>query len=158
MKQNSTNTPTVKDNAFRWIYGMTMFFLALSGFGQMPIYKRYYLADIPGLKWVADFYVTHYLHYLAAIIFLGLISYQVADYFLAFRKTHFITLSGYIRGAWIAGIVFTGACLVINNFIGAWFFPGFIIFLDLAHIGFMMLLFVTAVYCKMSKKNWVIAR
>ena len=36
----------------RWFYLISVFFLALSGFGQMPIFKRYYIADIPGLGWL----------------------------------------------------------------------------------------------------------
>ena len=36
----------------RWFYLTTVFFLTLTGFGQMPIFKRYYIADIPGLGWL----------------------------------------------------------------------------------------------------------
>lgn len=158
MTKNKSHASRIGQKSAKWIYGLTMFFLVLSGFGQMPLYKRYYIADIPGLKWVSDFYITHYLHYLAAIVFLGFISYKITDYLLAFRKTHLITLSGYIRGVWITGIVFSGACLVINNFTGKWFSDSFIIFLDLAHTGFVMLLFITAVYYKISKKKWIMAR
>ena len=158
MTQNSIETSSAREMTAKWMYRLIMFFLALSGFGQMPIYKRYYIADIPGLKWTGDFYITHYVHYLAVIIFLGFISYKITDYFLAFRKKYFISTSGYIRAVWIAGIVFTGACLVINNFTGTWFSAGFIIFLDLAHIGFVMLLFLIALYCKISKKKWMMAR
>jgi len=35
-----------------WFYLITVIFLVLSGFGQMPIFKRYYIADIPGLGWL----------------------------------------------------------------------------------------------------------
>ena len=142
----------------KWIYGVVLFFLVFSGFGQMPLYKRYYLTDIPGMKWAADFYNTHYIHYVAAILFLAFIFYKGAEYLLILRKTQRVTISGYIRAAWIAGMVLTGACLVINNFTGAWFSTGFIIFLDLAHLGFLMLMFVTAVYCKIRKMRWLVTR
>ena len=33
----------------RWLYGIAIGVALFSGMGQMPIYKRYYLADIPGL-------------------------------------------------------------------------------------------------------------
>jgi len=48
----------------RYLYLITLFFLVLTGFGQMPVFKRYYIADIPGLGWLAQFFVTHYMHYL----------------------------------------------------------------------------------------------
>lgn len=158
MTANSTHTLTHLQKVMKWIYGVTLFLLVLSGFGQMPIYKRYYIADIPGLKWTADFYNTHYLHYVAVIIFLGFIAYRVTEYLLTHRTSYMITRSGYIRGIWMAGIVFTGACLVINNFTGNWFSAGFIIFLDLAHIGFVMFLFFTSVYCMVSNKKWILER
>ncbi len=44
-----------------WIrraFTLTLFFSALTGFAQMPIFKRYYVADLPGLGWLAEYYVT----------------------------------------------------------------------------------------------------
>lgn len=158
MTQTSRIAAGIDNRITRWVYGLTLFFLALSGFGQMPIYKRYKLADIPGLTWLADFYATHYLHYVSAIVFLGLIAYILTRYRLNFKKSYFITPSGYVRGVWITGIIFTGTCLVVNNFRGVWFSPGFIIFLDLAHIGFVMLFFITALYCKIKEKKWIMEK
>lgn len=158
MNKNGATAYPAGERAGKWTYRLVIFFLALSGFGQMPIYKRYYLADIPGMKWVGDFFITHYIHYLTVIFFLGLIAYRLADYLISTGRTQRITLSGYIRAAWITGIILTGACLVINNFTGTRFSAGFIIFLDLSHIGFVMLMFITAVYCKIAKKKWVAMR
>ena len=31
-----------------------LFFSALSGFAQMHIFKRYYIADLPGFGWLAE--------------------------------------------------------------------------------------------------------
>ena len=50
--------------SMRYLYVLTVFFMALTGFGQMPIYKRYYLSDIPGFGWLAEFFIIHYIHYL----------------------------------------------------------------------------------------------
>src|SRR5210317_38865 len=81
----------------RWFYLITVIFLVLSGFGQMPIFKRYYIADIPGLGWLAEFFITHYIHYLAAILFLALTAYTIIDYLLATRKSRQMTATGYVR-------------------------------------------------------------
>jgi len=56
----------------RRLMAALLFLLALSGFAQMPIMKRYYLADLPGLAWLADYSATSLLHYLAAAVFLFL--------------------------------------------------------------------------------------
>jgi len=48
MNQINANTRAIS-RPLRWIYLTTTFLLVLTGFGQMPIFKRYYIADIPGL-------------------------------------------------------------------------------------------------------------
>ena len=142
----------------RYVYLITVFFLTLTGFGQMPIFKRYYIADIPGLGWLAQFYVTHYIHYLAAILILALVAYMIIDY-LILQKKHFrLTASGYVRGAILAGILLSGILLVIRNLAGSQFGPRFIIFLDLAHLGLVMTFLMATGYCLIFKKKWTNAR
>lgn len=63
-----------------YAYGISVLLLALTGFGQMPVFKRYYIADIPGLGWLARFYITHAIHYITAAIFLGIIGYRATVY------------------------------------------------------------------------------
>src|SRR5210317_90053 len=130
-QKNSENSNRI----VRYIYLSTVFILLLTGFGQMPIFKRYYIADIPGLGWLAQFYVTHYMHYLAAILFIALVAYMTIDYLILQRKHLRLTASGYVRGAILAGILVSGLLLVIRNLPESRFAPGFIIFLDLAHLG-----------------------
>ncbi len=60
---------------FKPLYLLLLFVMGLTGFGQMPIFKRYYIADIPGLAWLADFYATHYIHYIGAVILFGFFVY-----------------------------------------------------------------------------------
>ena len=138
----------------RYLYLITIFFLVLTGFGQMPVFKRYYIADIPGLGWLGQFFVTHYLHYLFAILLLGITAFIITGYFLTNRKKIKITLSGYIRGAVLLGLVITGGLLVIRNLAGTNFPPGLIIFLDLSHLGLVMIFLMAGLYCTIFKKKW----
>ena len=75
MSDSTQSDSPVRYRISGWIFSGVMFFLVLTGFGQMPIFKRYYIADIPGLGWLAQFYVTHYLHYLGGAIILLLTGY-----------------------------------------------------------------------------------
>ena len=138
----------------RYLYLITLFFLVLTGFGQMPVFKRYYIADIPGLGWLAQFFVTHYMHYLFAILLLGIMAFIITGYFLVNRKKIKITPSGYIRGAVLFGLVITGVLLVIRNLAGSSFPPGLIIFLDLSHLGLVMIFLMAGLYCVIFKKKW----
>ena len=148
----------VTNRTVRYVYLITVLLLTLTGFGQMPIFKRYYIADIPGLGWLAQFYVTHYIHYLAAILFLALVAYMIIDYLILQKKHLRLTASGYVRGAFLAGILVSGLLLVIRNLSGSRFAPEFIIFLDLAHLGLVMSFLLAAVYCLVRKRHWVAQR
>jgi hypothetical protein len=140
-----------------YIYLLTIFFITLSGFGQMPVFKRYYIADIPGMGWLAKFYITHYIHYVCAALLLGLAAYIITDYIISGRKTRKLSATGYLRGALIAGLIATGIPLVIRNFEGIMFSHNFIIFLDLSHLTLVMLFLFTSLYCMITKKKWTMA-
>ena len=142
----------------RWFYLITILFLSLSGFGQMPIFKRYYIADIPGLGWLAEFFITHYIHYLAAILFLAFTAYMIIDYLFSQRKSRRMTASGYVRSALLAGILASGVFLVIRNLAGSHLSSDFIIFLDLCHLGLVMAFLFVSLYCFIYKKQWTTIR
>ena len=143
-----------KKTIMRYLYLVTIFFLVLTGFGQMPVFKRYYIADIPGLGWLGQFFVTHYMHYLFAILLLGITAFIITGYFLANRKQIKITASGYIRGAVLFGLVITGVLLVIRNLAVSNFPPDLIIFLDISHLTLVMVLLMAGLYCVIFKKKW----
>ena len=157
MNQINANTRVVS-RPLRWIYLTTTFFLVLSGFGQMPIFKRYYIADIPGLGWLAEFFVTHYIHYLGAIVLLALIAYIAADYLILKRNARRMTASGYIRLVLLTGILVSGGLLVIRNLTGTNFSPEFIIFLDIIHLGLVVVFLFVSIYCLIVKKHWTTQR
>lgn len=56
-----------------WAVALSTFVLLITGFGQMPMYKRYGVASLPGLGWTADFHLTLTIHYIAGavLIFAG---------------------------------------------------------------------------------------
>ena len=158
MGVQSSDTFIKQKNAVRYVYLIIIFFLTLTGFGQMPIFKRYYIADIPGLGWLAQFYLTHYFHYIGAILILALAAYIIIDYLILQKKHIRLTASGYIRGAILAGIFISGLLLVIRNLEGNRFGPEFIIILDLAHMGMVITFLMMAAYCLVRKKRWVTPR
>ena len=157
MNQNLTSTRVVSPTV-RWLYLITTFSLVLTGFGQMPIFKRYYIADIPGFGWLAEFFVTHYIHYLGAIALLALAAFIVADYIILARKSRRMTVSGYIRLALLSGILVSGGLLAIRNLAGTQFSPEFIIFLDVTHLGLVVVLLFVSLICLIRKKHWTTDR
>ena len=60
-----------------WAVAISTFILIFSGFGQMPLYKRYMLDRVPGLSWVSDFSVTLSIHYWAAAVLIFAMVYHI---------------------------------------------------------------------------------
>ncbi|OQY01686.1 MAG: hypothetical protein B6I26_03565 [Desulfobacteraceae bacterium 4572_130] len=121
-------------------YKITLFFLTLSGFGQMPIFKRYYIADIPGLGWLANFHITHLMHYIFAGIFISLVVYSSLDFIIFRIDSARITKIIIIKIIIYLGLIITGILMIIKNFSGTPFSPNFIILLALSHFLFCILL------------------
>jgi xanthine/uracil/vitamin C permease (AzgA family) len=140
-----------------WLYMITLVTMTLTGFGQMPIYKRYYLSDIPGLGWLADFYLTRYAHYIGASVLLALVFYAGFDFLLLQRKRLRLTTTGDLRAALLAGIVVSGAFIVIKNFPHVHCSESFIIGLDLFHVGAVMGFLLTSMLCRLMKQRWTTA-
>ena len=139
----------------KWLYVLLMVLMALTGFGQMPIFKRYYIADIPGLGWLGDFYFTHILHYIGAAGLLALFAYFVTDFLLQAGKIYRLTGAAFIRMLLLAGLVATGIFRVLKNLPDVTFSPGFTLFVDIAHLGFMMSFVLAALGFLIFKKGWV---
>jgi hypothetical protein len=160
MPSSSAPTATNVTRIFnqRYFYRLILFICALTGFGQMPIYKRYYMADIPGFGWLADFYVTRLVHYAGAALLLGLLAYALADYLLRRRRLCAPSWSAIARGALLTVIVVSGIFFVAKNLAGAYYPPALIIAGNLIHLGAVMGLLALSLYCLLFRKGWLSVR
>ncbi len=137
------------------VYILIFLLMGLTGFAQMPIFKRYYIADIPGLAWLDQYYVTHTIHYLGAIALMALIAYGLVIYWALLRRQYRLTALGWIRVVLLAGIVGTGIFRVLKNLPDVVFPPGFTMFIDIAHLAFMMLYLIMALVSIITKQKWL---
>ena len=135
------------------IYSVTLIVLTISGFGQMPIFKRYYIADIPGFGWLAQFYVTHLMHYIAAGILIALAVYIVLDFIFNTTVYAKITFSDSFKIFTIAGLIVSGGLMVYKNLPGIYFNHNLIIALDIFHISFCMMLLAVSFYTLFLRKK-----
>ena len=60
-----------------WSIALSGMLLLFSGFGQMPMYKRYNIVKIPGLSWSSNYEITLLIHYLAAAVFCAAIVFHL---------------------------------------------------------------------------------
>jgi hypothetical protein len=136
--QTAVKTAALMAPPMKAFYLTLLLSMGLSGFGQMPIFKRYYIADLPGLGWLAQFYTTHYIHYVGAILLLGIAAYYAALYLADRRRELKLSLYGWLQGSVMAGIILTGALRVIKNYAGVTMSSGLIVFLDILHLALVM--------------------
>jgi len=155
MKDDYPSGTTFASRAMRRAYVLMFVFMAFTGSGQMPIFARYYISDLPGMAWSADFYLTHYLHYLGACLFLALLAYAALDYLLSGRRRYALTGVAYVCIALLGGIVITGIFRVLKNLPDVVFSPAFTMFIDIAHLGFMILYIVAALFSLIGKRRWL---
>ena len=121
----------------RWLYGIGVGLAIFTGMAQMPIMKRYYIADLPGLAWTADYHATSDLHYLAAALLLAVLAWRLG---LAAREGR-LAWSWGPRRAWgwtlLGLLALTGAAKVARN-AGVFISPFMMVVLDLTHLGAAM--------------------
>ncbi|WP_147534379.1 formate dehydrogenase subunit gamma [Bacillus marasmi] len=67
-----------------WGVAVSIFSLIISGFGQMPMYKRYNIVKLPGAEWLGDYSITLVMHYLGAISLIFFVFYHMFVHF--FKK------------------------------------------------------------------------
>ncbi len=158
MRAGPTPKPSFESRILQKVYVLLIFFMGLTGFAQMPIFKRYYIADIPGLGWLADFYFTHTLHYIGAIALLGLFAYYAVLYLMQGRRIHRLTAAAYVRIAILSCLTATGIIRVLKNLPDITFSPRFTQFVDLAHLGSMLILMIVALLFLIFKKGWTVER
>ncbi|MEN8247185.1 MAG: hypothetical protein ABFS43_20040 [Thermodesulfobacteriota bacterium] len=158
MKPNNVQTGSNRKTPFWYLYLVSIIMLAFSGFGQMPLYKRYYISDIPGMAWAADFYVTHLIHYVFSALLLGIAFYALFNHLLIGKKINAITSSGYVRVVIVAGLLVSGLVLAVYNFSGVSFPMWASATLLFTHLGFAMALIVTGIIAIIGKKPWIVSR
>ena len=155
MSKNNPERTHPHPKSLRYVYVLTLLVLTFTGFGQMPIYRRYYISDIPGLGWSADFHTTHLIHYLGAILLIALFTFIIADYFLSRHNGFHLSKSAYARLFFLGGLVVTGVIRVIKNLPEVFLSPGFILAVDILHLVFAMLFLISALLFLIFKKGWL---
>lgn len=72
-----------------WVTALSIFVLFFTGFGQMPVYKRYFVDQLPGLGWSSDYLITLNIHYYAAMVLIFISVYYLLYLFLTKERDVF---------------------------------------------------------------------
>jgi hypothetical protein len=123
-----------------------------TGFGNMPLYGRYYIADIPGFAWSGDFFANLYVHYVAGALLLGLSVYLGLQFWMHKRRSNRLTRSGWARAIALCLVLITGVIMMVKNLPGAVIPFPWVAVLTLGHMG--LALIAAALYGFSAIKRW----
>lgn len=126
------------------LYLLSLFALVFTGFGQLPIFKRYYLADIPGLAWTADFYVTMIIHYVAGIVFVLLCGYYAVGIVRRGLPSGALLRKYMVRAGLLVLLIASGFILAARNMTGVHIGPSVSFVTVWAHFLLTMAFLVAA--------------
>ena len=139
-----------------WIFWVSLSISIYTGFGNLPLYGRYYVADIPGLGWSRNFYSNLYVHYLSGAAILAVSTYYIADYQQHRSKVARITITGIVRASVMGLLLITGILSAIKNLPFVNLPHGGLMLLAFGHLCSALIFIFLSLGCKITKKTWLI--
>jgi hypothetical protein len=136
------------------VFKISIALLILSGLAQMPLFKRYYISEIPGLGWTADYHFNHVLHYLAAGVLLFIIFKWAAAFFRTKKPRPQLTISGLIRMGLFSLIIITGFLRAVKNLQDFYFSPASTTAIIWVHLSAGLILGFMAMYSLSARKRY----
>ena len=80
------------------LYGLALIVALFTGFGNMPLYGRYYVADLPGFGWSGNFFINVNVHILSGSLLLAIAVYTFMNSILQREsRRNRLTLTGKLR-------------------------------------------------------------
>jgi membrane-associated PAP2 superfamily phosphatase len=147
-------TPAIEPNRIKWIYGVAAMMALFTGLGNMPLYGRYYLADLPGLRWTGNFIVNVSVHYIFGAVLVALGIYFLTLYLLLRRHGWRLSRPGTAQAVALILVLSSGVIMAVKNFSGVAFALPLLIGLNLYHLGSAMLFAAVALGVLILKKPW----
>lgn len=140
---------------FKTLYGLAAVVALFTGFGNMPLYGRYYVADLPLLAWSGNFFINVNIHILVGSLLLAMGIYAViTGAFTGSGRAVRLTLSGWIRGTLLGLALLTGILMVIKNLPGVHFPLEVLMVSNFAHMGAAVLFLIAALVGLIFRQPW----
>lgn len=141
---------------FKGLYAIAVVIALFTGFGSMPLWGRYYIADIPGLKWSGDFFVNLQIHLFVGALLLCLAVYMLV-YYLNVRSSGVrLTRSGRIRAVFLVLAILSGVAMAIRNLSGIQFAFEWQVSLVFLHMGVAVAFMVASIVCLIARCRWTL--
>ncbi len=123
----------------KWLYGLAAIAAIFTGFGNMPLYGRYYVADVPFLAWSGDFITNVKVHIVAGALLLTLAIYFLIVYLLMRSRGVQLTKTGFVQLLVLWLVLLSGVAMAIKNLPGVVFDLPVLMTMNFLHMGSAML-------------------
>ena len=141
---------------FNVLYTLATIVALFTGFGNMPLYGRYYIADVPGLQWSGNFFTNVNVHVLAGSLLLCIGIYCIMVFWLVKpTPAKKLTRSGKIRGALLSLTLATGILMVLKNLPGVQFPFEMLMIANFTHMGGAVLFMLSALVALIFRMPWI---
>lgn len=121
-----------------FIFAMTA--LAATGMMQMPLARRYFISDVPGLAWTADFFIVHKLHYIFAALLLFVVALVAIHWLRDWRKQLTLSTLGTTRVVILGGLIVSGCLRVYRNLPDVTLNPDIVVTIEWVHLALTMIM------------------
>lgn len=141
------------------LYGVAVITALFTGFGNMPLYGRYYVADFPGLGWSGNFFLNVNVHILAGSVLLAVAVYALTASLLIRRPpVDRLSFLGKTRAILLALTLATGAVMVAKNLPAVHLPMTALIAFNFLHMGAAVLFMLAALISLIFRRPWTKTR
>ena len=138
----------------RWIYRAAVALALFTGFGNMPLYGRYYIGDLPLLAWSGDFLANVKVHYVAGAILVAMGVYYLITYFRGYARRQ-LTAMGRLRALLLALTLLSGLVMALKNLPGVFFPMGLLVSMNFLHMGAAVFFMLASLGALILRAGWL---
>lgn len=139
----------------KWLYGLALVVALFTGFGNMPLYGRYYVADVPGLSWSGNFFTNVNIHILSGSLLLAIAVYALMNAVMMNEgRVRKLTLSGKFKAFLLVLSLLTGILMAVKNLPGTRFSLEVLMAFNFTHMGAAVLLMLVSLFTLIFRRPW----
>jgi len=134
--------PSPNSRGLTWLFAAAVLVALFTGFGNMPLYGRYYIADIPGFQWSGNFIANLKVHLVTGALLLAIAVYSLIGFVRQNDKWREFPLHRKLLYIAVALALASGLLAVLKNF--AFLNPGLALNMTITffHLGAAVLVAV----------------
>jgi hypothetical protein len=147
--------PHQANRLFKWLYLAAMAVVFFTGLGNMPLYQRYYVTDVPGFDWAGDFMINVQVHYMAGAVLLSLAAYFTVSWIYLRKEGRRLSRTGRIRAIVLGLTLLTGLAMAVKNLSGVVYPLPLLITMNFLHMSLAVCFLLLALGCRIARAPWL---